>query len=256
MKAKVQIVIGLLSLAGLLSYTWTHTGNLLASYVRPDYIGYLAAGGIELSIVGLSIRIGDLRKSNVNPRFFVFTLIAVVIVSALANMSEGFAVKFAEPLTLANVGKLDMVQAIVSVAATGLISLVTLALSEIVGSDVSAAAKVSQRVAVQSSRQGKATTPSVNPSTLEVSNTVELDTPTLTLEQARGVKADGDAHAKAAALDMLTRHLSSDPDATITELARLIGKSRTTVYSYLDELEQAGKVHRNGQITVSSTAQG
>ena len=55
-KDVVQVVIGGLSLLTLLSYTLVHTGGLLVSYVQPDIVGYFAAFGIELSIVGLSLR--------------------------------------------------------------------------------------------------------------------------------------------------------------------------------------------------------
>lgn len=141
----LMIIIGVLSLGGLLSYTFTHTGNLLASYVSPAIVGFLAAGGIELSIVGLSMRIGELRKAGLSSRFFWFTLVAVVLVSALANITEGFYVKYGEVLTILNIGKLDIVQAVVSIAATGLISLVTLALSEIIGQDVIMVQKASKK---------------------------------------------------------------------------------------------------------------
>lgn len=247
MKAKLQILIGLFSLTGLLAYTWTHTGGLLAGYVRLEFVGYLSAGGIELSIVGLSLRIGELRKSNVNPKFLVSTLIAVVVVSALANISEGFAVKFGEPLTLANLGQLDIVQAIVSVAATGLISLVTLALSEIVGSDVSAAVKIA-------SKQSKALT-STSPRPADevarkMSIPAEAGTELSTLEQARAVKGDLDAQAKAAAISRLLDYLQTHPEACVSELAKVIGRSRTTLYSYLAELETAGKVQRNAHLAL------
>jgi hypothetical protein len=255
MKTRVQISIGLLSLLCLLSYTWTHTGGLLAEYVNPTFVGYLAALGIELSIVGLSLRIGELKRSGLDARFFVLTLIAVVTVSALANVAMGYAVKFGEPLTLANVGQLDIVQAAVSLAATGLISLVTFALAELVGQDVSAAVKVSSKPG-RVSHSGVVTAPALMPDVSnQLSNTAELDTSIVTIGQARGVKIDNDAQAKAAALDILVGHLSSNPDATVTELARLIGRSRQTVYNYLDELEAAGKLHRNGQLMVLDTMQ-
>ena len=141
-----MIIVGILSLLGLLSYTFVHTGNLLASYVSPQFVGFMAAFGIELSIVGLSMRIGELKRLGLSYRFFVFTLVAVVAVSALANIAEGFHVKFGEALTVINWNKLDVVQIVVSIAATGLISLVTLALSEIVGQDVATAQKSSRKV--------------------------------------------------------------------------------------------------------------
>lgn len=144
-KNVIGLVIGVLSLFGLLSYTFVHTGSLLASYVNPAFIGFLAAFGIEMSIVGLSMRIGELKKSGLSYRFFAVTLIAVVIVSAVANASEGFHVRFGEPLTLSNFGNQDVVQLFVSVAATVMISIVTLALSEIVGQDVIHVQKIRER---------------------------------------------------------------------------------------------------------------
>jgi len=131
-----KIIIGLVSLIGVLAYNWTHTGGLLASYVRPAFVGYIAATGIELAVVGLSLRIADLRRNASGARFQVATLAAVVVVSALANIAEGYAVKFGESLTSANIGRLDIVQAIVSLSATGLLSLVTFAIAEIVGGDI------------------------------------------------------------------------------------------------------------------------
>ena len=258
-KANTQITIGLLSLICLLAYTWTHTGGLLAEYVNPAFVGYVAALGIELSIVGLSLRIGDLKRSGLDARFFVGTLIAVVAVSALANVAMGYTVKFGQPLTVDSVKQLDIVQAIVSLAATGLISLVTFALAELVGQDVSAAAKATSKpkAAAATVKPGPVEVVAVTPEvSSEVSNTAEVDTAIVTIGQARAVKSDNDAQAKAAALDMLVLHLTDHPDATVSELARLISRSRQTVYNYLDELEAAGKVHRNGQITVLDTMQG
>jgi hypothetical protein len=263
-RKSIEIGIGFLALAGILAYNLTHTGGLLASYVRPAWVGYTAATGIELAIVGLSLRIGELRKSKANPRFFVLTLIAVVIVSALANISEGYAVKFGEPLTLANIGRLDIIQAVVSLAATGLLSLVTFALAEIVGSDVTQATGLSNG-------QSEVTPLPVNvsevsavipPEDSTVSNVAETDvepgtTPTLQhgFDLAYDVKADQEAQAKGAALDKLVGHLSSNPDATVTELAKLISRSRQTVYNYLDELEASGRWHRNGKKTPAAESQ-
>jgi DNA-binding transcriptional ArsR family regulator len=221
----------------------------LAEYVNPPFVGYIAALGIELSIVGLSLRIGELKRSGLDARFFVATLIAVATVSALANVAMGYSVKFGEPLTVANVGQLDIVQAVVSLAATGLISLVTFALAELVGQDVSAAAKVSSK----SVKPAAVPVPTVTP---ELSNTEALTVYPMPIEQARAAKGDSDTQQKAAAVDAMVSYLTSNPDATVSELARVIGKSRPTVYNYLDELVAAGKLHRNGQITILDSVTG
>ena len=82
---------------------------------------------------------------------------------------------------------------------------------------------------------------------------VKLDAATFQSEPSppRKVRPETNS-AKSTALNKLIEHLSNTPNATITELASLIGKSRATVYNYLDELETAGKVHRNGHITTTS----
>lgn len=82
--------------------------------------------------------------------------------------------------------------------------------------------------------------------TPEVSSTVVVDVQPSPIEQARSVKAERDAATKAAALNTLAEHLNSHPDAPVADLSRLVGRSRTTVYSYLDELAAAGRIHRNG----------
>lgn len=63
--ARAQAVFGAVSLIALLLYTWTHTGALLARYVEPDKVGYICAFGVELAVVSLSLRIGDLRRSEI-----------------------------------------------------------------------------------------------------------------------------------------------------------------------------------------------
>ncbi|MBK9497234.1 MAG: hypothetical protein IPO08_22495, partial [Xanthomonadales bacterium] len=133
-----KIIIGLLSLVGVLLYNWTHTGGLLASYVKPEFVGYIAAAGIELAVVGLSLRIDEMRRAQADATFHLVTLAAVVIVSALANIAQGYLVKFGTELTSANIGRLDAVQVVVSLAATGLLSLVVFALAEVVGHDIGA----------------------------------------------------------------------------------------------------------------------
>jgi hypothetical protein len=56
--------------------------------------------------------------------------------------------------------------------------------------------------------------------------------------------------SKRHALDRTLQILSTNPTASPSEIADRIGKSRQTVYDYLDELEAAGKLHRNGSINV------
>jgi predicted HTH transcriptional regulator len=50
--------------------------------------------------------------------------------------------------------------------------------------------------------------------------------------------------------DSFLQILSQNPATNPSEIAEQIGKSRQTVYDYFDELEAAGKLHRNGSMNV------
>ncbi len=56
--------------------------------------------------------------------------------------------------------------------------------------------------------------------------------------------------SKRQALDKTLQILSDNPAANPSEIAAQIGKSRQTVYDYFEELEAAGKLHRNGSMNV------
>ena len=86
-------------------------------------------------------------------------------------------------------------------------------------------------------------------STSDSSDTVEKAKPTVsnvTLDKANQKRR----RSKRQALDKMLEILSADPAINPREIADLIGKSRQTVYGYFDELETAGKLHRNGSISV------
>lgn len=175
--ATVQAVFGAVSLAALLAYTWTHTGALMARYVHPAWVGYICALGVELAVVSLSLRIGDLRRSGQSARLFVAVLVAVLIVSALANVAEGYATLYGSLLTLAAIGRLDVLQAVIGVSATGLISVVVFALADIIGSDVRRAAVRAERDEKKAERPaGQVDAPAVQPVQSPATQPAILDT--------------------------------------------------------------------------------
>lgn len=118
----------------LLSYTWTHTGAMLAEYIRPAFLGYAAAAGIEGIIVLLSVEIGRAWKAKDKKRFvmLIVTLLFVSLVSVVANIVEGHKVKYGRPLTVENFKQLDGIDIAVGLLATALIPVVVLAISEII----------------------------------------------------------------------------------------------------------------------------
>jgi len=224
-KQRIQLAAGVLSLIALLTYTLIHTGGLLARYVNPPFAGYVAALGIETAIVSLSLRIGDLRKSNLDYRFFGFVLVAVVVVSALANVYEGFHTYYGEPMTAANLTRLDPIQAIVGLSATGLISLIVLALSEIIGTDAQAVAK-------QMTRDRRKNTP--QPANDPVSDQTTEQKMDL-LDQANEVRQSRIMTRRATVLELRNDGLSQ------TEIANRLNVSPSTVKRDLQTL--------NGSVT-------
>jgi hypothetical protein len=244
MKANVQIGVTVLSLLALLTYTLVHTGGLLAHYVHPAFIGYIAAFGIEAAVVSLSLRIGELRRSRQSTGFFLFVLVSVVVVSAVANIAEGFTAVQGEQLTSQTIRQLDAIQAFIGLAATGLISLIVLALAEILGTDVETAVKQAERDRKRQPSTGTAQAKTaVQPDAIEPITT----DPTASIERARAVKAEKDAISKAEALDALLRIVGENPDATLSHIGQRIDRSKTTVANYLRELERDGRLQRNGE---------
>jgi len=127
------VVVSVLALFCMLTYNWMHTGSLLASYIQPEFLGYLAAAGIELSVVGLSITIGTRKWHQLEAGGFYFVLVLVVIVSFLANVSQGYYTRYGDHITAQTVTNMDWLQGLIGLAATGLISVITMTMAEIIG---------------------------------------------------------------------------------------------------------------------------
>ncbi|MCP4423499.1 MAG: hypothetical protein GY803_03310, partial [Chloroflexi bacterium] len=122
--------------------------------------------------------------------------------------------------------QLDPIQAFIGLAATGLVSLIVLALSEIVGTDVETAVKQAER---ERKRQA--------------SNTEETERFPASIETARAAKTEQKEQAK----DALLVYLADNPNASLATAGQVIERSKTTVSNYVNELEQDGRLHRNGQ---------
>lgn len=212
---RTQIVGGFIALATLLLYTWYHTGALLANFIADKWVGYVAAVGIELAVVILSLSIGQARRTGQATGFFYFVLVSTAAVSVIANVSEGFRADRGVGLTVDTWQKLDPLQWVIALAATGLISLIVLALSEIVGAGVQ--------------NDGQAVT--VTKATVTASVSVQ-DSPGQVSEtdQPNTVTVDS-IDRKQAALIWLSGHPDADEDA----LVRAFNVSPRTARRYLSE---------------------
>lgn len=247
MKNKMQIGVSLLSLIALLTYTLVHTGSLLSRYVHPAVIGYIAAFGIEAAVVSLSLRIGQLRGRQESSGFFIFVLFSVVFVSAIANIAEGFTAVQSEPLTIESLRQLDPIQAFIGVAATGLVSLIVLALAEIIGTDVETAVNNTNPVREQKSDLPQNTDAQIiHNSSQKVSPFLSSTGDPGNVAHARAVKARLDATNKLEAMNGLLVYVQDNPNASLADIGQVINRSKTTVSNYLRELQKDGRLQKNG----------
>jgi DNA-binding CsgD family transcriptional regulator len=114
----------------LLSYTFVHTGAVLARHINPPALGYIAAFGIEGLIAVLSWR--RAFKAGAGQAVNI-TLAIVLVISAVANLYEGYAVKYGSELTVAGLGNLDYIQVVVGVLVTAVIPFLVFMAGEVMG---------------------------------------------------------------------------------------------------------------------------
>lgn len=146
-----EIIAAISAFGGLLilSYTFVHTSNVLARYIHPPFVGWLAGGGIELIIFSMSWKLATIKGKEPN-RLLKFTLIVSLIVSTIANVAEGYFVSHKQELTWANIGMIDPVQALVGISSNLLLPVLVFAVSELVGSDIE---RITKQVAPKPSKE-------------------------------------------------------------------------------------------------------
>lgn len=228
-KADIEFWSGALALFCLLTYTLVHTGALLGTYIRPVAVGYIAATGIEVAVVSLSLRIGNLKKVGRDTAFFIAVLVAVVSVSALANMAEGHRVLYNAPFTVATFTNLDGIQAAVWFGSNGLISLVVMALSETIGSEVSTKVVASDSVPAPSESEVSADAPNISQPVENYSKPPKTIMPTS---------------------DLILNYISGVGEAgtTVKDIALGVGVSRATATKWVGRLVEQGVLSKNGKV--------
>jgi len=125
--------VATIALLAMLTYNFRHTQQFLSRYIDPPYLGYVAATGIELSVLALSVAIGLSKWHGMKTGWFWLVLVLVMAVSILANVTEGYREKYGEELVTATFPSIDPFQGIAALLATGGISITVMAVAEIAG---------------------------------------------------------------------------------------------------------------------------
>jgi hypothetical protein len=178
--------------------------------------GYVQAIATDMGIAALAFGI-QLRKRQRRKVWTLWVIMTVFAgISTYANLLYGIA-----HLTDIGVGELARWRPFIMAA---VLPFMVLSLAEVVSEDLQYTAQEAEKAERKRRRAEKH----------REQSGLQGDTVQLT-----GGDIDKDD-----ALDMLVTAVGENPEIPITHLAALIGKSRTTVYNYLDELEQSGRVKR------------
>lgn len=271
------IIWTILCLVSLLAYTFTHTSTLLGRYASP-LTGRIAAFGIEASIIGMSIRIGrimfQLRSSKSDKALWFSlvwqggTLLFVLAVTAVAQVVEGFEVRYGQPFTLDAIGLLDPVQALAGILATAVIPALVITLTEIVSGEIREAVSSDSTMAAVEVLQVGPALPTLLPAITQdatvakeleiVSPDAAIDIPTKakkaqpvanstpTLDEL--LQERGGAAGYNSTKEAVDAYLDAHPHAKIAELLDAFpGKARGTLSGYLSNWQKArGVVATNG----------
>ena len=232
----------LLTLAASMGHVAWAFGTL--EFEGSAWVGWLAALAVDAGLAALAYGVQQRKRARRSARDLWAGVLLFAGISAFANLLHAMTAVTGFTVTLATFGTVDALALAKAVILSASLPLLVVYLGEVVSSDDAQAAEQADRERVKAERQ--AMRESVKAEQSEVSSTTTFNTTAEQAARARAVKAEQDAHAKATALDTLAGHLDANPDTPVAELSRLIGRSRTTVYTYLSELEAAGRIRRNG----------
>ena len=101
-----------------------------------------------------------------------------------------------------------------------------------------------ERVEAEKKERGVQSQRAVMPKTEE--KTVQASDSSASIKVARTVNDERNLRTKAERVDAMLKLYTANPDIGPTEMARQLEVSRSTIYTYLNELEDDGTIQRNG----------
>jgi hypothetical protein len=186
--------------------------------------GYVQAVAVDIGLFALAIGIQQRRRESRGTLNLWFGVVLFSGVSTYANLLHGLV--FQSDIGLATWAWLVAMRPFILSA---VLPLLVVYLSEVAASDYQHGVKVAEKEQRKRERESFGTT--------GFQATPEA------AERARAARLEGKENAKAALVD----YLADNPNTTLSRAGQHIGRSKTTVSNYLDELEAAGVVERNGQ---------
>jgi len=208
-----------LALAGSLRHVaWAFStlehGDMLAGYVQ--------AIAVDVGLMVLALGIQQRRHQRRGTTILWLGVGGFSVISVYANLLFGLVHQqdvAAGPLASWR-----------PVVLSAVLPVLVLYLSEVAGSDTNYTVQERERAERRQARQ--------------VSSAESPEAFPMPIEQARAIRAEQQEQSKEAVLAAMLDIWRTDPAIRLVDMARQVGRSRTTVYDYLDELVQAGRVAR------------
>lgn len=193
--------------------------------------GYVQAVAVDVGLFSLAVGISQRKRQGRGTFVLWVGVILFAALSTYANMLHGLV--FRADIGLDDWGWLDIARPF---ALSGVLPLLVVYLSEIVGSDVSYQLDLNAKERKRQERLERQM----------VSKPEDLSAFPYPIGQAQNMATEQARRSKAQALDAMLTLYQDNPNATMTQIGTAIGRSRSTVSNYLTELEQAGRINRNG----------
>jgi hypothetical protein len=196
------------------------------------YAGYGQAVAVDIGMFGLAVGIQQRRRQGRRSAGLWGGVLLFSGVSTYANLLHGLA--FSSDIGLTDWPWLVFLRPFILSA---VLPILVVYLSEVAAADVNYGVEQEQKERRAAERR----------LSRELSSTEGFNTFPADIEHARLLKAEQDALTKAQRLDRMLEIYRTNPHTKITQVASAVGLSRTTVYAYLNTLEQTGRIRRNGQ---------
>lgn len=195
------------------------------------FAGYVQAVAVDVGLMVLALGIQQRRRQRRGTTVLWLGVSLFSAISVYANLLFGLVHQqdvAAGPLASWR-----------PVVLSAVLPVLVLYLSEVAGSDVNYTVQERERAERRQARQ--------------VSTAESPDAFPMPIEQTRAIRAEQREQSKEAILSAMLDIWRTDPTVRVSDVARQVGRSRTTVYEYLNELEQAGRiVRRDGTVQVQN----
>jgi len=210
-------------------------------FAGEEWYGWLAAIAVDAGLAALAYAIQQRRRAKRPVTSLWLGVSLFALISAYANATHALTVRLAtgDTLTLDAIAQLDPLAIFQAILLSATLPALVVYLGEIVSTDDAYAIQAAEHAERRAERRAKRKQESPFPGG---GRDREGGNQNAVLDAVNAQKiADKDT-----AMDVLISYLDGNPHASLSEIGRAIGRSKSTAGNYVQELTAAGRLHRNG----------